>query len=220
MIIFLILFFIILSVSFVLAYSSMRDYQEVPASEKEYSLYLIRKPQFLTSQLLGALINLSKGKIISLERLFKGESSALVIFGPRKVLEGHFSEILGLLELEDYTRVTQASSWEIGRRGQPDLKSDFFRDLPAFSKEEQFWWQVVIKDFEVQLRAVFAYADKERGGLVSVLEGIGGKSLGKLPKAFTSDQILDFYRKRVFTPANSYPSKAEEILSFIGLPHK
>lgn len=220
MIIFLILFFIILSISFVLAYLSMRDYQEVPVTEKEYSLYLIRKPQFLTPQILGALVNLSKGKIISLERLFKGESSALVIFGPKKVLEGHFSEILGLLELEDYTKVVEATAWEIGRRGQHDLKFDIFENLPVLSKEEQFWWQVVIRDFEVQLRAVFAFADKDRRSLALRLEGIGGKSLGKLPKAFTSDQILDFYRQRVFTPANSFTSKAEEILSFIGLPHK
>jgi len=198
----------------------MKDYQEIPSGEKEYSLYLIRKPLFLTSQILSALVNLSKGKIISLERLFKGQTSALVIFGPKKILEAHFSDILGLLELEDYTKVSEVISWEVGKKGQTDLNADIFGDLPVFSEQEQFWWQVIIRDFEVQMRAVFAFADKERKQLASVLEKVGEKNLSKLPKAFSSEQILDFYRKRVFTPADSFTSKSDEVLSFIGLLRK
>src|SRR5437870_4004856 len=123
MILWLLLFFLTVAISFVLAYQSMRDYQENPGHFKiEYSLFLIRSPEALNINVLKAIeVELSKENlIISLERLFKGTKTALVIFGPKIILQ-KFSTTLNLLELEEYTKQAkdgQISVWEMGVKGR------------------------------------------------------------------------------------------------------
>lgn len=228
MIIWFVLFFIILSISFILAYFSMKDYQEVPSGESDYGVYLLRKPQFLTTQILSAILKLSKGKIVSLERLFKGETSALVIFGPRNSLERHFGEILGLLELEDYTKVSgEFMSWEFGKKA-PLQNLTPFNNFPRLLPNEHFWWQINILsneresgNYSGQLRAVLISPDKERlDSLVSKFQESIGGFLVKLPTPFTSSQILEFYRQRIISPANTITLKTEEVILLTGFPHK
>src|SRR5688572_3161726 len=117
MILWVVLFVLVVAISFVLAAQSMRDFSEVPAKEAEYGLFLIRNTVALTPAVLDSIKNelLESKTIISFERLFKGGKSALVAFGPRELLLNHQSA-LDLLELEDYTQnveVEHISAWEV-----------------------------------------------------------------------------------------------------------
>ena len=98
----IIIFLIIILVSAVLAFRSMKDYEEFPESLSLNTLFYIGKPQNLTSEILTKLHEtLSEHKqFFSLERLNKGKERALVIYGPRD-LESLFPE-LNLVEIEDY----------------------------------------------------------------------------------------------------------------------
>ena len=222
MIIWFIIFFIILFVSLVLAYFSMRDYQEIPKVEKEYGIYLIRKPQFLTLQTLNTIFDLSKGKILSFERLFKGRSQALVIFGPKKILSSRFSEILGLLELEDYTKVPgEIVAWEVERRDIEFSNNNIFSSIPYLEADEHFFWQLIVNRDQGQIRAVFISQNRERKKtLVSQLENLGENYLKKVPRPLTGSQILENYRQRIFTPSQAFKVNPEEIRKIIGLPRK
>ncbi|EKD84968.1 MAG: hypothetical protein ACD_38C00123G0003, partial [uncultured bacterium] len=89
MILWLILFLLIIGISFILAFRSMKDYQEIPkASKVEYGLFLIRRTDSFDAGVLGSIgkFMLDNSLIISLERLFKGNKAALTIFGPKEIL--------------------------------------------------------------------------------------------------------------------------------------
>lgn len=265
MIIWLVLFVIIIAVSFILAYLSMRDFQEVPEKKLRYSVFLIQNPGVLTEGLLSELHKLiKKGEIISLERLFKGNESALVIFGPKEILQ-QFND-LHLLELEDYTAVNsdQVVAWELTVRDHQQLHGNLFTQVPEFEHDEQFWWQIILQTysknylsefidtlrgikssnkvsfllrnetksltkelhslrnqnsaFQTQIRAVLvAPTDERRRKLKVLLENIGN-GLIKIPRPYSSSQILEFYTTRNFTPASFGVSilSPAEILSLIG----
>lgn len=100
--IWIILFFIIILVSAVLAFRSMRDYEEFPDSIASNTLFYIANPQKFNEISLEKLHDffLTRKQFFSLERLNKGQERALVIFGP-----GELPEILpelNLIEIEDY----------------------------------------------------------------------------------------------------------------------
>lgn len=222
MIIWFIIFFVILFVSLVLAYFSMKDYQEIPKLEKEYGIFLIRRPEFFTFQTLETILDLCKGKILSFERLFKGSSKAFVIFGPKKILSGRFSEILGLLELEDYTKAPgEIVAWEVGRKDTEPGNNNIFSSLPHLEDDEQFFWQLLINGDQGQIRAVFISQNSERKKtLVSQLENLGENYLQKVPRPATGPQILENYSKRISMPSQAFKVNPEEILKIIGLPRK
>jgi len=212
MIIWFILFFIILFISLVLAYLSMKDYQEIPKLEKEYSTYLIRKPDFLTTQTLSNILDLNRGKLIALERLFKGKSNALVIFGP-KILKERFSDLLGLLELEDYTGERNLfTAWEVIKK--EEIKNSIFAKFPAILENEKFYWQVLISGDSGQIRAAYS----GRNELIPELETFAQPGLTKIPRPMSSSQIFNLYKQRVFTPANAQKISVTEALLLIGLP--
>lgn len=96
------LFFIIILVSAVLAFRSMKDYEEFPENLTPNAVFFLGNPQTFTIETLNKLHSLLLGNkhFFSLERLIKGKERALVIFGPRE-LPGLFPE-LNLVELEDY----------------------------------------------------------------------------------------------------------------------
>ncbi len=129
MILWFALFLLIVGISFVLAFRSMKDYQEIPKNFKaEYGLFLIRRPESFNANALTAIGQtiLEEGLVVSIERLFKGKQAALTIFGPKKILDD-FAESLNLLELEDYAQVLDhkdISVWEVGVKGAKDFKSD------------------------------------------------------------------------------------------------
>ena len=222
MIIWFIIFFAILSISLVLAYLSMRDYQEIPKLEKEYGIFLVRRTEFFTIQTLETILDLCKGKILSFERLFKGNSRAFVIFGPKKILQGRFSEILGLLELEDYTKVPgEAVAWEVEKRDVGFGESNIFNSLPYLKDDEQFFWQLVTNGNQGQIKAVFISQNSVRKKtLTPQLETIGEKYLKKVPRPHTYSQIFEDYRQRIFVPSLAFKLKTDEILKITGLPHK
>ncbi len=156
----------------------MKDFILTP--EENSSLYLIRKAHKLSEALhliLPVLQDSSLG--ISFERLFKGKKSALVVFGPKKLLE-KLKPVLDLLELEDYTNVDikQVSA----REGNP-------KAVPDLSDEEHFWLQLILwGKFHHQLRCILVSSDADKRKSL----------LTNLPKAFSNEQILESYKKRSF----------------------
>lgn len=149
MILWLLLFLLIVAISFILAYQSMKDFREVPGIEN--SVFLIREIHALTNRFLESLYESTKeeGDIISLERLVKGTQSALVIFGPKNILQQYITQ-LNLLELEDYTKVDpkKISIWEMVVKDRSIFETEDFeilKNLPSLEKDEQLWWQVILK---------------------------------------------------------------------------
>lgn len=217
MILWVALFLLVVLISFILAYRSMRDFQLTPTKIGiEYGLYLIRNPPGLTGDILDQLGgSLDDGLIFSLERLFKGQRAALVIFGPKELLK-NTSDRLNLLELEDYTQVdeNEISGWEVGLKDGRGLFSDesgkVFENMPHLLENEQFWWQINLKahlakgggqkQFLAQIRCILSSADHHRlKKLADQLAHLGSPVLTKIPKPFTSQKILQFYQKRTLT---------------------
>lgn len=227
MVLWLILFALVIAVSLCLALQSMYDYQESPGHFKtEYGLFLIRNTAALNASVFDSIHaqTVKDGFIISLERLFKGSKSALVIFGPKDIL-GAFSARLNLLELEDYTGIHAADGtvWEMGVKdarvagGRIRKVDNFFAGFPQFEETEQFWWQITLqalavkrvseKNFQSQIRAVVISPDLGRrkklaGALQNFLDGY----LIKVPKPFTSSRIMEFYRNRTLSKDITNPS--------------
>ncbi len=213
MILWFILFGLIVLVSLVLAIQSMKDYQEIP-QETEYSLFLIRKTKGLTSQILDSFHKFFiEGEVLSFERLVKGGQSALVVYGPSKILL-QYKEILDLIELEDYTKIDSkmASVWEIGIVQSVDRQT-IFQNLPQFLTEEQFWWQLLLSSkeggsFFSQIRVVVVSEDPTRRKELT-------NFLKKL-KASSRPQLLDFYQKRAFRKdPSSVPLNSEGIKNLL-----
>ncbi|MBI2196792.1 hypothetical protein HYU45_04260 [Candidatus Daviesbacteria bacterium] len=220
MILWIALFLLVVAISFVLALRSMRDYQDIPQRKKEeYGLFLIRQPGNFSAQILDHIgkAMLVDGLIISLERLFKGSQAALTIFGPKRMLD-QFMESLSLLELEDYTEGYSSSEvavWEMGVRetGHQSVNT-VFENISRLGADEQFFWQLVlgakkIKEtivFQTQIRAVVYSKDPlRRKVLVPLFENLQAGSLIKVPKPFSTEQMMDFYRLRSLGKDSSGP---------------
>lgn len=223
MILWVALFLLVVAISFVLAFQSMRDYSEIPGSSAvEYGLFLIRSKDNFTSSLLDSLHQeISKqGLIISIERLFKGVQSVLVVFGPKSICQD-YAVVLNLLELEDYTAVDagSVSLWEMALKNST---ASFFKNLSLLSKDEQFWWQLILlptkaqkgraKYFQSQIRAAVFCVDKsKRESLVDSIQSLAPEQFIKKPVPFSNDQILEFYRQRslIKNPSNQSLASAE-----------
>ncbi|MBI2335126.1 hypothetical protein HYU96_05020 [Candidatus Daviesbacteria bacterium] len=223
MIFWIVLFALVVLISFLLALRSMADFVHQPPVRSV--LFLIRLPRGLNLAVLNSMHDLmrQKGAVFSLERLIKGKESALVIYGPPEILN-NFREALNLLELEDYTGVDPnlLQAWEIGaRKGQP-VKSinSFFKGLPAFSENEQLWWQLVLKAqnltgderfFQGQIRVVASSS-------LPQLKNPATDDLTKVPRPFTRESIIDFYQERSFLENKLNPIlTADAVLKLISL---
>lgn len=229
MILWIALFLLVISISFVLAVQSMRDFTHIPDFEKEYGLFLIRNTSALNKHLLDVFIDyLAKsGAYISFERLFKGNKSTLVIFGPKTLL-AKYDDILNLLELEDYTKVEleNISAWEVGvkNNGQrvPEGEMDppsgetgnekLFSHMPMLLENEEFWWQVIFSgSLKPQILGVVVTNDTARKHVLSEgLYNLAPDLIFKLPKSFSSEQLLDIYKKRGFVKENKNPKLIPE----------
>lgn len=247
MILWFILFFLIIAISFVLAYQSMKDYVEKPAISA-YSLYLIKNPLALTTQLLEEIyfVLSEKDGLISFEKLFKGQRSAYTVFGPRAILE-KFTQ-LNLLELEDYTNVdpSNIAAWEMTVKDTSLLSNPSPVLKPDLTETEQFWVMLIlqakkgllgslagqkefqvakvresqksdIKFFTAQIRAVLVSPDQvRRKSLVVSLENLSGGKLVKIPRPYTTAQILETYKSRVLQPAgNTLTLTVDEVLGLL-----
>lgn len=221
MILWVVLFVLIVAISLVLAAQSMRDFSELPAKEAEYSLFLIRNTQNLTPQVLDAIRQelRESHSFISFERLFKGNKSALAVFGPRLLLLNHQTS-LDLLELEDYSRTSYSenlSAWEMVVKKDANLEERIFSSLPQFSENDQFWFQVVIpSSFRPQITCVFLSSEHDyKQTTLHNLQNIS-TSLHKLPKAYSNPQILEFYQNRGYRKDNqSHALSSEKLLKLI-----
>lgn len=201
---------VVMVVSFLLALRSMSGYQERPLdSPSTYSLFLVGNPEAVKPELIEKLygVALAGRQIISFERLFKGSKRALVIFGPVAILQPLMGE-LKLTELEDYSREVNGEvfAWEVGKKdSHPSDITDFnlLKEVPRLQDKEELWWQIVLQPeknerFCVTVRAVFKTSEKGRVNQLEVeLAKIGRDSgLAFLPQAYSSSQILNFYRER------------------------
>lgn len=215
MILWIVLFLLIVAISFVLAIRSMKDYQEIPQQTKEeYSLFLIKRIGGFDTDILGSILEdiAKRGLIISIERLFKGNFTTLTIFGPKSVLK-QFNNELGLVELEDYAarlETSNISTWEIGVKDalkfNPDDLNNIFNGMPKLDAEDQFFWQVVIGKNQTQIRAALYSKDsKKHTTLVPLLQSLQMGSLNKIPRPFSTGQMMDFYRLRTLSRDSTVP---------------
>lgn len=181
----------------------------------EMGLYLIRKPKSLTSDLLASLQKRVEKDdlIVSLERLFKGRESALVLYGPKNLLL-NFSKNLDLLEVEDYSQLSKdASAWEIDVREKDyPISGSLFSQFPKLERQEQVWYQMVLqikkgadRKFRCQIRAAFLSSDRKR--LKELSQNLQVSSL----------QIMDFYKKRSIGKLDLRLSN-DEIIKLWSLP--
>ena len=229
MTVWIILFLIVLVISFILALISMRDFPQSSQDLKtKYSLYLIRQTRNLTAEYFDTLHkSLARTSFfVSFERLIKGRKSAICLFAPAEVADE--SPTLDLLELEDYTldiSDEQSSVWEVGLKTPKSglkITDSLFKNFPQLQSSEQFFWQVIVKPksggFSCQIRAaVFSTDSKRRADLVKKLISLGG-DLVKVPKPFSSSQLLNFYQNRTFLPHKLNPQLSnDEILRLIRL---
>lgn len=101
-VIWLIIFFIIILISSVLAYRSMKDYEEIPDNLSLNSVFYIGNPENFTIEILKKMhsLFLSRKQFFSIEKLYKGAEKAITIFGSRELVS--FLPELNLIELEDY----------------------------------------------------------------------------------------------------------------------
>ncbi|MBI4038940.1 hypothetical protein HY384_03200 [Candidatus Daviesbacteria bacterium] len=196
MILWLLLFLLIIAISFFLALGSMRDYPQNPDQSIDYSLFLIRQTNHFNQQNLELICqDASREKaIISLERLFKGGESASVVFGPKKIL-ADYEEKLGLLELEDYV---ESLDQEKILASEVDMKNPTKINLPKLERNEQVWCQVVIgPEFKTQIRiCVYASDPIRRKQIFQALLDLSSGQIIKLPVPYSSNQLLIFYQLR------------------------
>lgn len=202
MIIWLALFLIIIIISFVLAYNSMKDFEEIPHHATQ-SIFLIRNIAALNYGLFNNLHQelLKNQSVISVERIFKGSKAAYILVGPKN-LETLLPE-LNLLELEDYAEESAGMIvWDL--IGKDKIKfhlnteeqlANFSESLPTLTDAEQLWLQLIIKP--------------EKG---NIWQKLGDK---KLLKDQTADPAIKEYAlekedKVLFTADIRLALKAEE----------
>lgn len=212
MIVFGILFLLIVIISALLAFGSMKDFR--------YGVFLIRKPQALTPRLLLYLHQTAKksGLFFSLERLFKGFESALVIYGPKKVMIGLTS--LGLLELEDYCLgEIEALVFEISfKSSSRPLEKSLFLDFPKLEGQEQIWFQFLLQaqkeknpTFKGKIRVAVLSLEAERLKKLSEV-------LIKTLKVNLSYENMEVYRKRSWIGKTHSKFTVDEIVKAWKLP--
>lgn len=218
MFLWILLFVLVIVISFILALKSMGDYREIPTfSQDQYSLFLINKPENLSDGLLEEWFKkvLKKKLIISLEKLYKGTRQALVVFGPVELLH-EYKSLLGLVELEDYSRKflsvpedkkDRMGIWEWGVKTKV-IKPNAFLKI-NLADNEQVWWQVVLQpitgilkegsaSYSGLIRLVILAENRTRVEQVLSEIRVEASTLGLavLPKAFTNEQIVKFYQER------------------------
>jgi hypothetical protein len=143
--IWIILIAIIAVVSFILALKSMKDFQEIPADELGYSLFLIRNRSGINAELLTRILHqISDLKShISFERLFKGGEEALVMYAPVDFIKDYPE--LDSLEIENYLPNKDfVTSWVIKpkKEAEVNISQMLFEGL-NLEEMQQFFFQIV-----------------------------------------------------------------------------
>lgn len=243
--IWVIAFFIIILISSVLAYRSMRDYEEFPDSLSLNALFYIGNPQALTTQTLKKLydLNIAKKQFFSLEKLIKGKEKARVIFGSRDLVTD-FPE-LNLVELEDYldnessllspdadkkVNVNQALSWLIEPKNNSKkaiLVTDELKNLSVEENQKVFIQAVLMpaqkpdgEVFQATLRVMVVDQDPiKRVELAKSVDQIlkASTGLNKHQDAFPESRKFDSFKQRSLIPKEvaEFNLSAGEVLSLL-----
>lgn len=169
MLFWLTLLLIIIVISFILAFLSI----------EKGGLFLVRNKDQITVDFLNALYDflVKQNSVFSIERLYKGNKTTLVVFGPKSFLMP-YAQRLNLLELTDYTaHINPANITTI----ETNTVTNFH-----LKESEQFWRQFILhpagkkqKFFDIQTREIYISATQKEVTNVS-------------------SRILDFYRNRKF----------------------
>ena len=218
-----------------MAVKSMSDYQEKPLSlGLNYSLFLMTNPVQLTSEILEKIYEeaLKSNTPFSLEKLFKGEKTALVIFAPKELIT-KFTPALNLLELEDYSvkEISNFKIWEIGAKNiYPRFsEKDFLIKLPRLKMSEEFWWQIILRPkietkqcreknafFQTLIRAVLLSSDKSTEQEITEILFSKDKEMGMtiLPQGYSDGELLKFYQQRLL-PLDYVKELGDKALPFL-----
>ncbi len=247
--IWVLLFVIIIAASAFLAFRSMRNYQEMPHPERGYSLFLIRNKNEFNLDLLNKLHYLfqSTDSFFSLERLFKGTQSALLIYGPKSTLVT--VPQLNLLELEDYLdnelgeepfsnlqkkiNKNQSYTLTVEPKNNPkkhlNVKNGFLKLLELFP-DQYFFWQLVCfpvkgegSRFQVTVRAIVADSDLHRRvelvkKMTAHMTEFTGLSVDN--KNQTPSALYDSFRNRTLIPkeVSAFVLDSQEVINLLSLP--
>lgn len=245
-IIWLILIALVVVASFVLAFRSMRDYQDIPLANLSYTLFLVQDFQQFNEETLKKIYNFlaQSDGIISLERLFRGPDRVFIIFAPSN-FGLNFPE-LNLLELEDYLAefmensirpedskkvwVDDTYTWSIAPKTNPKelmVREGFLQNIPL-SQGQSFFWQVVAApsykkyDFQITVRAMTVDPDSARRvNLVKIIEREITESTGLIrnQKQEPSKNLFKAYQLRSLIPQelSKFVLSAKELLKLLGL---
>lgn len=226
------MFFIIILVSAVLAFRSMKDYEEFPGSENINSLFFVANLQNFTENSLKKLHKslLSSKQFFSLERLNKGRERVLVIFGPREIPE--ILPELKLVEIEDYladpnsleqkpdkkVSVNHALTWLV--EGKPNKKplhiGEELKNLDL-EKNQQFHIQIVaipeaaatdLEKFQSTIRVMVVEDDSfKRVALAKILtQGLEqATGLNRHQDNFPEQKKFESFKQRSLVPKEVTP---------------
>lgn len=223
MIIWPLLILAVIFLSYWLAKRSMNDYLDNPLGDS--GLFLIQNPREFSAQILESVVQ--PNQIFSLERLYKGNQKALVIFGSKQIILKHPE--LNPLELEDYTSKiddNHLQAWELGlKKGVKEMKrlpADFFHSL-QLNPSEQLYFQIVFdKSYQVTIRvAVVSLDSTKRATLSKQVEDLIERHspLERKIRKLSSSQIWQSFKKRALYPKQIRkfilnPSAIRELLNY------
>ncbi len=243
--IWVIFFFIIILISSVLAYRSMRDYEEFPDSVSLNALFYIGNPSNINEETLKRIHSrfTQEKHFFSLERLVKGDEKAVVLFGERQMRE-QFPE-LSLVEIEDYVGevnllagdgndktvdVNQAISWLIEPKSDPKKLltiGDEFRDLKV-GKDQKVFVQVILMPseragetvFQATIRVMVADPDPvSRVALAKSTNDLVMRATGlkKHDDNFPEGKKFESFKQRSFIPkeVSEFTLTTQEVLDIL-----
>lgn len=227
--IWIVLFFIIILVSAVLAFRSMRDYEEFPDSIATNTLFYIANPQKFNEASLGKLHDFfwDRKQFFSLERLNKGQERALAFFGPKELPE--ILPELKLIEIEDYVSdltildvksdsektvsVNESLTWLLEPKSVLKKSLHVGSEIKEIklAQNQKFFMQIVClgentggkKDFQVSLRVMVVDPDPvERVLLAKRVSEILETATGLKKHAdnFPETKRFDSYKQRSLIP--------------------
>lgn len=232
--IWIILFVIIVIASAILAWVSMKGYQEFPPQNFEHSLFLINNPELLSEETIKKIYNYSLNNelIFSIEKLYKGEDKAIILFGPTAIIRA--LDDLKLTELEDYllpkTRtlknpgdykavsVNNTITWtlnpEKSSKGKLILKDDFTR-IEGISADERVFIQFVLSPhkntelgFQTTIRVMVVSEDPNKRIELAKNADEQMKSSSNLIKKESGNSVsspFDSYKLRSLIPKELSP---------------
>lgn len=234
--IWIILFLAIVLFSAFLAWRSLKGYQELPPESLTHGLFLIKNKKALNKDTISRLYSyaLNANLILSLEKLFKGEDSAIIIFGPSD-LAGNFSD-LDLVELEDYLQVpgnskttafedrkvslNESFPWTIQPKNNSKKSltiKDGFLNSEELGVSQRFFWQIVFtpikgtaQNFQSTIRAMVVDPDPlNRVELVKKIsleiQNFTGLAKKTSENARSTAGIFESFRQRSLIPREISP---------------